>query len=117
MAAMAEKPPYWYLISVLFSTVPLSPDLAMSLFDVACALHKSGEGNGEVIQEGMEGRVRNLQRSFALGAISGPGFEADLETESGKGKVRFLLTREGVEAGKRRARAEAKLRHGPEFRN
>jgi hypothetical protein len=108
---MAEKPPYWYLISVLFSTVQLSPDLAMSLYDVACALHRSGEGDGEVMQERMEGKVRNLHRSFALGAITGPGFEADLEMESGRGKVRFLLTREGLEAGRRRARAEAALRN------
>src|SRR5512137_84569 len=108
---MAEKPPYWYLISVLFSTVPLSPDLAMSLYEVACALHRSGEGAGEVVQEGMEGKVRNLQRSFALGSITGPGFEADLETDSGRGKVRFLLTREGVDVARRRARADAALRN------
>ncbi len=108
---MAEKPPYWYLISVLFSTVPLTPDLAMSLYDVACALHRSGEGHGEVMQDRMEGKVRNLQRSFALGAISGPGFEADLEMESGRGKVRFLLTREGLEAAQRRARVDAALRN------
>jgi hypothetical protein len=108
---MAEKPPYWYLISVLASTVPLEPALAMSLFEVASALHRSGEGHGEVMQDQVEGRVTNLHRSFALGAIAGPGFEAELEMPAGKGMVRFLLTREGLERGARKARLDAALRN------
>jgi hypothetical protein len=109
--AMAGKPPYWYLISVLASTLPLEPELAMSLYEVAFGLHRSGEGHGEILQDRMEGRVTNLRRSFALGSISGPGFEADVEMPSGKGKVRFLLTREGLDVGKRRARLDAALRN------
>jgi hypothetical protein len=62
------------------------------------------------MQDGMEGRVTNLRRSFALGSISGPGFEADVEMAAGRGKVRFLLTREGVDLGSRRARRDAALR-------
>ena len=108
---MAGTPPYWYLISVLASTVPLEPDLAMSLYEVASELHRSGEGHGEVLQDRMEGRVTNLHRSFALGAITGPGFEADVEMPAGRGKVRFLLTREGLDLGKRRARLDAALRN------
>ncbi len=110
-AAMPEKPPYWYLISVLASTIPLEPALAMSLYEVASGLHRSGEGHGEVVQDRMEGRVTNLHRSFALGSISGPGFEALVEMPSGKGRVRFLLTREGIELGRRRARLDAALRN------
>ena len=75
-----EKPPYWLLISVLFSSVRLTPELAMSLYQVAIELHRLGESRGEVMQEKAQGRVRNLRRSFALGAIAGPGFEADVET-------------------------------------
>ncbi len=110
-ASMAAKPPYWYLISVLASTIPLEPELAMSLYEVAFSLHRSGDGHGEVMQDRMEGRVTNLRRSFALGSISGPGFEADVEMPSGKGKVRFLLTREGLDVGKRRDRLDAQLRN------
>lgn len=108
---MAGKPPYWYLISVLASTIPLEPELAMSLYEVAFSLHRSGDGHGEVMQDRMEGRVTNLRRSFALGSISGPGFEADVEMPSGKGKVRFLLTREGLDLGKRRGHLDARLRN------
>ncbi|HVP65945.1 MAG TPA: hypothetical protein VMT17_01655 [Anaeromyxobacteraceae bacterium] len=108
---MSESRPYWYLISVLFSTVPLTESLAMSLYEVARSLHRSGESAGEVLEAGAEGRVKNLHRSFALGSISGPGFEAELDLKEGKGKVRFLLTREGLERGKRRDRLEAVLRN------
>jgi hypothetical protein len=108
---MAETNGAWSLISVLFSTLPLSQALATSLYEVARGLHRSGEGAGELYQEDVEGKVVNLRRSFALGAISGPGFEADLETPGGKGKVRFLVTREGLEHGKRRERLDAALRN------
>jgi len=111
MPPMAEKSPYWYLISVLASTVPLEPALAMSLYEVAWSLHHSGEENGEVTQDRMEGRVTNLRRSFALGSIAGPGFEAELEMPQGKGKVRFLLTRQGLDHGSRKARLDAALRN------
>jgi len=111
MFPMAEKPPYWYLISVLASTVPLEPALAMSLYEVAWSLHHSGEGHGEVVQDRMEGRVTNLHRSFALGSIAGPGFEAELEMPQGKGKVRFLLTRQGLDRGSKRSRLDDALRN------
>ena len=32
-----------------------------------------------------------------LGAISGPAFEAKLETRRGSGTVRYLLTRQGLD--------------------
>jgi len=83
----------------------------MSLYEVAFSLHRSGDGHGEVMQERLEGRVTNLHRSFALGSIAGPGFEADVEMPAGKGKVRFLLTREGLDLGKRRARLDSALRN------
>jgi len=83
----------------------------MSLYEVASSLHRSGEGHGEVTQDRMEGRVRNLHSSFVLGSIAGPGFEADLELPQGKGKVRFLLTREGLDVAARKVRRDAALRN------
>jgi hypothetical protein len=84
------------LISVLFSSLPLSDSLAMSLYLVARDLHGNDLPAGEVMDELAQGRVRNLRKVFAIGSITGPGFEADLETERGKGLVRFLITREGL---------------------
>ncbi len=95
---MAEAtPPYWVLISVLFSSVRLTPSLAMMLHQAAYQLYRTGDGAQEVLGDLVSGRVRNLRKSAVLGAIAGPAFEADLETERGKGKVRFLLTREGLD--------------------
>jgi hypothetical protein len=92
-----ELPPYWVLISVLFSSVQLTPALAMSLHQVAYSLHRNGGSEGEVTQELAHGKVRNLRKHVALGEIAGPAFEADVETERGPGMVRFLLTRQGLE--------------------
>lgn len=100
----------WQLISVLFSAVPLTSELAESLYQVAVELHREGQARGEVMLEKAQGQVRNLRRSFALGAIAGPAFEADIETDAGAGRVRFLVTRQGLEraerAARRRGRAE-----------
>lgn len=91
------SPPYWTLISILFSSVRLTPSLAMTLHEVAYGLYRTGGGAQDVLGDLVNGKVRNLRQSFALGSITGPAFEADLETERGKGKVRFLLTREGLD--------------------
>ncbi len=105
----SAPPPYWVLISVLFSSLPLTPALAMTLHEAALDLHRSGAGAKTVAGDILTGKVRNLRKSLVLGAISGPAFEADLETERGKGMVRFLLTRQGLElmAPKRPPRAGA----------
>lgn len=107
MAGVEAKPATWQLISVLFSAVRLTSELAMSLYQVAVELHCEGQLRGEVMLEGARGRVRNLRRSFVLGAIAGPGFEADLETEKGAGRVRFLVTRQGLARAERAARRRA----------
>jgi hypothetical protein len=45
----------------------------------------------------LAGKVRNLKKDVHLGGISGPAFEAEIDTERGSGVVRFLLTRQGLE--------------------
>ncbi len=92
-----QSPPYGILLSILFSNVPLTPALAMTLHQAALDLYRTGDGIRSVSGEVVSGRVRNLGKSMALGAIAGPAFEADLETARGKGRVSFLLTRQGLE--------------------
>ncbi len=95
---MAEQsPPYWRLLSVLFSSQPLTPPLAMSLLQVALDLHRRDASAGEVQGELAQGQVRNLRQHVVLGSIGGPSFEARVETERGSGTVRFLLTREALQ--------------------
>lgn len=99
-----ETPPYWLLISVLFSSQPLSPSLAMSLHQAAYDLYRKDGGVGEVIGDLARGKVRNLKKDVLLGTIAGPAFEAEIETERGSGVVRFLLTRQGLELMSKRER-------------
>jgi hypothetical protein len=97
MAPMAEQPPYWLLISVLFSSIPLTPVLAMTLHQAAYDLYRRNGGVAPVAGDALQGRVTNLRKDMLLGTIGGPAFEAQIETERGKGTVRFLLTRHGLD--------------------
>jgi hypothetical protein len=87
----------WTLISVLFSSVTLSASLAATLHEAALELYRRDEVTGQVEAELVTGRIVNLRKTFQIGGISGPGFEARLETERGSGLVRYLLTRQGLE--------------------
>jgi hypothetical protein len=94
---MADKsPPYWVLISVIFSSLPLTPALAMTLHEAALDLFRNDRAVGQVAGDMVSGRVVNLKKDMLLGTIAGPAFEAEIDTERGHGKVRFLLTREGL---------------------
>jgi hypothetical protein len=106
MASSDQAPPYWLLISVLFSSQPLTPALAMTLHQAAYDLHQRGDGATQVAGDMLSGRVTNLRKDVALGGISGPAFEAEIETERGSGVVRFVLTRQGLELMKQQQGAE-----------
>jgi hypothetical protein len=90
-------PPGYTLISVLFSTFPLEQSLAATLHQAAVDLYRRDVGFGPVAGDVVSGRVVNLKRSLSLGTITGPAFEAELDTARGSGKVRYLLTRQGLE--------------------
>ena len=94
----AEVPPAWTLISVLFSSFPLEGSLAVTLHQAALDLYRRDEGVGPVAGDVVSGRVINLKKSLSLGSIAGPAFEAEIDTARGSGKVRYLLTRQGLEA-------------------
>jgi len=76
MSEPDQPPPYWVLISVLFSSQPLTPALAMTLHQAAYELYARGDGVRDVAGDMLSGKVRNLRKELALGAISGPAFEA-----------------------------------------
>lgn len=94
---MARTPPAWRLISVLFSSIPLTPALAGALLEAARTLVRTGAGVQEVAGDALSGRVTDLRKEVVLGGISGPTFEARLETERGAAHVRYLLTRDALE--------------------
>lgn len=99
----------WTLISVLFSNVPLEPALAATLHETALELYRSGGAVQQVAGDALSGRVVNLGRTLQLGAISGPAFEATLETARGSGRVSYLLTTQGLELAGLPAEAARRL--------
>jgi hypothetical protein len=107
-----DLPRYWQLIAVLFSSFPLTPQLAMRLHRHAYELYRTDQGNAELDTDGdgdtvVSGEIRSLGQDVAVGTITGPAFEARLDTERGEGVVRFVLTRNGIEMLAERARAAA----------
>ncbi len=92
----------WTLISVLLSTIPLEASLAATLHQAALELYRTDAGVQRVAGDVVSGRVVNLRKTLAFGAISGPAFEAKLETARGSGIVRYLLTTQGLEREERR---------------
>jgi hypothetical protein len=98
-AAGKRGPAYWRLIAVLQSNRPLTEALAMRLYHAALDLERQGASATSLQGELATGTVRRIAEHVALGSLTGPGFEADLETEYGRSNVRFLVTREGLEWG------------------
>lgn len=114
MAPQNDDVPYWVLVSVLTSTVPLDQGLALALHRVALDLFRNGTGVGHVDHQLAHGQVKNLKKEALLGTVGGPVFEAELDTERGAGLVRFILTRQGIELFDAR---EAATRRVPELLN
>lgn len=106
---MAKADPTWRLISVLFSSRPLSSSLAMTLYQAAVELHRTGAASRSIAGDTLSGRVRNLKQSVALGSISGPMFEARVEADEGDLSVRYLLTDEGLATAEKKQRARQAL--------
>jgi hypothetical protein len=94
---MASEATGWTLISVLFSTIPLDSTLAATLHQTALELYRTDGAFQQVAGDVLTGRVVNLKKTLQIGAITGPAFEATLETARGRGKVRYLLTRQGLD--------------------
>jgi hypothetical protein len=93
---MDPKVPYWLLIAVLTSNLPLRPEVTMRLFQAAYRLHKRDESVERLHGDLLTGKVVRLGRDMVLGSVSGPAFEAEISTPHGEG-VHFLLTRQGLE--------------------
>lgn len=114
--ASEPPPPHWTLISVLFSSIPLSPSLAATLHEGALDLYRRDAATVPVAGDLVSGRIVNLKKTLQLGALTGPGFEARVDTERGSGTVRYLVTRQGLElAGAQPPRAPAAA--GPRYLN
>ena len=86
----------WRLIAVLQSTAALSPAVALKLYETAVALHVERRESEPVAGDEGVGTVRALGRELLLGTIAGPGFEAQLDTPTGRCEVSYIVTKVGL---------------------
>lgn len=76
----------------------MEESLALALHQAALELYRLGSSGSEFEHGLAHGHLKNANQDANVGTIAGPVFEAELETERGKGAVRFILTRQGLEA-------------------
>lgn len=81
---------------MLFSSMALSDALAHRLYRAAIALETEQRGVEKLSGDLALGEVRRLGKTLALGSLTGPAFDAELDTPSGSGRVRFLVTEQAL---------------------
>ena len=69
----------------------------MRLYQAALELHRETGDVQKLTGDLAMGLVKRLGKDLLIGSIGGPGFEAEIATPQGEGKVRFILTRHGLE--------------------
>jgi hypothetical protein len=97
--ASPDPAPYWLLIAVLSSNLPLRPEVSLRLYHAAYRLYHTQQNVERIQGDLLNGKVTRLHKDLALGSVTGPAFEAEISTELGEGRVSFLLTRQGLEHG------------------
>lgn len=96
MCALTRETPSWLLVAVLASSIRLSDDASLSLYDAACEMLEAKEEEAELRSPVVTGSIRNLGSDVVVGTLGGPLFEADVISEGTSGHVRFLVTRQGL---------------------
>lgn len=72
-------------------SVSLTSGMADVLFDTACIMIRDDSRRKSIKYEGIEGRITTSFDKQALGSICGVEFLAEVETDLGKGKVKFIV--------------------------
>lgn len=76
---------------LMTSSVSLSGRMADVLFDTACEMIKDDSRRKHFRDDDFEGLITTSFNSQLLSSISGTEFFAEVESELGKGKVKFLV--------------------------
>lgn len=97
MATESQRPD-WFLVSILFSSFPVPTPVFSRLYKAAFDLHRTDADELKVKGPLFAGEVRNLKKTVSVGALTGQAFEARLDTETGEGLVRYIVTERGIEA-------------------
>lgn len=76
---------------LMTASVSLTPTMADTLFDTACAMIKGDTRKKRFRVEGFEGVVTTQFESKSLHGVCGDEFFAEVESELGKGSIKFLV--------------------------
>lgn len=76
---------------LMTTSVALDSRMRDVLFDTACLMLKRGSSKKKFADPSIEGMITTAFEEKALGAIVGAEFHADVETDIGRGKVKFIV--------------------------
>ncbi len=76
---------------LMTSSVSLTSRMADVLFDTACRMIKDDSRKKRFRDDGFEGMITTSFQVRAFSGIAGTEFSAEVESELGKGKVKFLV--------------------------
>lgn len=76
---------------LMITSVSMTPSMADLLFDTACLMIRGNSRARKLSNLEMEGRLTTSFKEQSFAGISGIEFLAEVETELGKGKIKFLV--------------------------
>lgn len=79
------------MIYCLMSSVGLTEDIRWCLFDQARELIRLGRERCDIASDFLEGYIATTNKTYALGGLIGIQFEAYVESNHGKGMVRYIV--------------------------
>ncbi len=95
---------HWQRFFVLRAEVCVTPSIAERLMLNACEMARQYKAARRVKTDEMDGRITTQFAHTCIGSVSGQLFEADVETERGSGKVRFIVKMDLADDAIRRRR-------------
>lgn len=82
---------------LMTSSVSLSSKMADVLFDTACRMIRDDSRRKRFRDDGFEGLITTSFQAQSFSGIAGTEFLAEVESDLGKGKVKFLVREADVE--------------------
>ncbi len=79
------------LVCLMVQNISIGPKIRIELVNAAKRLARDGKNNGKIKEKNAEGYIKTDWQTACCGSFSGFKFEAQLETDHGKGRVSFLM--------------------------
>ncbi len=88
---------YYSLVCLMTRNLSLTPSVRMDLVNTAKQMFQAGRTTQKIKCPNVEGRLQTKWEEACLGTFAGIKFQADLETDLGRGKMEFIVAEAELE--------------------